>query len=344
MITIDGSYGEGGGQILRSSLSLSLVTGKQFVINNIRAQRSKPGLRLQHLKSVEAAKVVGDADVDGDSLGSKSVMFKPKGIFPGRFKFDINSAGSTSLVLQTVVVPLSLGKSASSITITGGTHVPWSPSYEYLKLHWLPTLQQIGFQFQIELEQAGFYPKGGGSIQARINPASYIRPLNLVDRDSLLQIRGISAIANLDRSIAERQRNQVLRRLGDRYSLNDIRIKHLPARFKGTFLLLIADFEKTQACFFSLGELGKPAEQVANQAVDELEYFLNTNGAIDKYLADQLLLPLALANGVSHLSTSQITKHLVTNAHIISIFLPVNISVQGNIGKPGMVVIDPHQE
>jgi RNA 3'-terminal phosphate cyclase (ATP) len=338
---IDGSQGEGGGQVLRSALSLSLLTGKDFIITNIRARRTKPGLRPQHLLSVEVAKIVGKADVVGDSLGSTSIKFAPKGIYPGRIKLDIGTAGSTTLVIQTIFLPLILAKDASLVTITGGTHVPWSPSFEYLTLHWLQFLQKIGIDIQLTLDKAGFYPKGGGCIQANIHPAGDLKPLDLFERGQLLQIRGISAVANLDRSIAERQRNRVIRRLGDKYYLNDIRIKNLASRFKGTYLLIIAEFEKTQACYFSLGEPGKPAEQVADEAVDKLEEFLSTDGAIDQYLADQLLQPLALANGVSRLRTSRVTRHLVTNANIITLFLPVKITIEGELGEPGLILIDP---
>jgi len=341
MIEIDGSQGEGGGQVLRSALSLALLTDKEFSIFNIRAQRSKPGIRPQHLQAVKAAKSVGKAVVTGDTLGSLSLKFIPGGIYPGRYKFDIGTAGSTSLVFQTIYLPLSLCKVASSVTISGGTHVPWSPIFEYLKHHWTMFLERMGFNIDLSLEQAGFYPKGGGSIQCIINPARNLKPLNQVERGRFLQIRGISAVANLDRSIAERQRNQVIRRLSDKYYLNDIRIRQLPSRFKGTYLLLIAEFDTTQACYFSLGELGKPAEKVADEAVDKLEEFMCTGAVVDQYLADQLLQPLAFTGGLSKFSTSKITKHLLTNADIIKLFLPVDINIEGEIGEPGLISITP---
>jgi RNA 3'-terminal phosphate cyclase (ATP) len=341
MIRIDGSQGEGGGQILRTALSLSLLTGKRFNIENIRARRSNPGLRPQHLKSVEAAKVVGKATVDGESLGSMSLRFSPMGIYPGRFKFDIATAGSTSLVLQTIYLPLSYSTVTSKVIITGGTHVPHSPSFEYLNAHWQKFLAKIGFNIELKLDQAGFYPQGGGCIRAGIKPANLLNPLNLIDRGNLHQIRGVSAVANLDRSIAERQRNQVLRRLADRYYLNDIRIVQLPSNFKGTFMLLIAEYDNTQACYFSLGELGKPAEKVADEAVDGIELFLKSDATIDQYLSDQLLLPLSFAHGVSQFRTPKITQHIITNANIITMFLPVKINIKGEIGEPGLIVVDP---
>lgn len=253
---------------------------------------------------------------------------------------DIGTAGSTSLVLQTIFLPLALAGAGSTATITGGTHVNWSPSYHYLELQWLPFMRKIGLDADLKLEQAGFYPEGGGRITVAIRPNSAIKPLQLTDRGPLRQIRGISAIANLPRHIAERQREQVIRRMGARYYLSDIRLVQLPARFKGTMMLLLAEFENSQACYFSLGELGKPAERVADEAVDQMEEFLATDGAIDQYLADQLLLPLALARGQSRLRTSAITQHLITNAEVIRQFLPVTIDIAGRLGEPGLISIE----
>lgn len=340
MIQIDGSLGEGGGQVLRSSLTLSLLTKYDFQITNIRSRRSNPGLRAQHLKAVEAAASVGRAGVQGAELGSTALSFHPEAIHPGRYSLEISTAGAASLVLQTIFLPLALAGAGSTITITGGTHVNWSPSYHYLELQWLPFMRRIGFNADLKLQLAGFYPEGGGHMTAAIPPNSAISPLHITERGRLRQIRGISAIANLPRHIAERQREQVIRRLGDRFYLNDIRLVELPARFKGTMLLLLAEFEKSQASYFSLGEIGKPAERVADDAVDQMEEFLSTDGAIDQYLADQLLLPLALARGQSELRTSKITQHLLTNAEVIRQFLPVTINIAGRLGEAGLVSIE----
>jgi len=340
MIQIDGSLGEGGGQVLRSSLTLSLLTKYDFQITNIRSRRSNPGLRAQHLKAVEAAASVGRAGVQGAELGSTALSFHPEAIHPGRYSLEISTAGAASLVLQTIFLPLALAGAGSTITITGGTHVNWSPSYHYLELQWLPFMRRIGFNADLKLQLAGFYPEGGGHMTAAIPPNSAISPLHITERGRLRQIRGISAIANLPRHIAERQREQVIRRLGDRFYLNDIRLVELPARFKGTMLLLLAEFEKSQACYFSLGEIGKPAERVADDAVDQMQEFLSTDGAIDQYLADQLLLPLALARGQSELRTSKITQHLLTNAEVIRQFLPVTINIAGRLGEAGLVSIE----
>ena len=343
-ITIDGSQGEGGGQVLRTSLSLSLLTGQPFLITSIRARRSQPGLRPQHLKAVEAAGRISSAEMEGAAVGSASLYFEPGEIHPGRYSFEIKTAGAASLVLQTVFLPLSQCNAASNITLTGGTHVPWSPSFHYLELQWLPFMQRAGFEARLELQEAGFYPQGGGRILATVRPVKEIRPLSITDRGRLRQIRGISAVSNLDRRIARRQREQVIRRLGARYPLNDIRIQEMPSRFMGTMLLLLGEFEFSQCCYFALGAKGKPAEQVADEAIDALEEFLATDGAIDQYLADQLLLPLSFAEGVSQLRTSKVTDHLVTNARIIQSFIPAQIEIQGEIGEAGTVTIHPGEK
>lgn len=339
MVEIDGSQGEGGGQILRSALALSILTGQAMRITHIRARRSNPGLMAQHLRAVDAAAAISKASVQGAVLNSTELVFEPVEIRSGRYRFDIRTAGATTLVLQTIFIPLSLASSASSVIISGGTHVPWSPSYHYLELNWLPLLIEMGFNAQISLDQAGFYPQGGGRISAVIRPVTEIKPLNLIQRGQLLKLQGISAVANLPLSIAERQKHQALKRL-ERLRPH-IKTVQMPSRFKGTLLLLSAEFENGRACFFGLGKLGKPAEQVADEAVDGLEVFLSTDATVDPYLADQLLLPLCLSKGASAIRSSRVSEHLLTNAAILSAFLPVEIDIQATIGEPGLVRVQP---
>jgi RNA 3'-terminal phosphate cyclase (ATP) len=341
MIKIDGSLGEGGGQILRSSLTLSLITGKGVQISNIRTKRKNPGLQHQHLCAVKAVHSIGRGEIEGAELGSTQLTYQPDTIHSGQYKFDIKTAGATTLVLQTIILPLSLANSKSHVKISGGTHVPWSPSFHFLDMQWLPYMTRLGFNIHISLDQAGFYPQGGGLIQSKTTPVEHIKPITIEERGDLIQIRGISAVANLDRSIAERQRNQVLRRLGDKYRLNDIRIKQLPSRYKGTILILLAEFESSTCCYFSLGKRGKPAEQVADDAVNEMESFMDTDGVMDEYLADQLLLPLAIANGPSIFKTPRVTSHLLTNAEVIKSFIDLTIFISGDLGNPGIVSVVP---
>jgi RNA 3'-terminal phosphate cyclase (ATP) len=338
-LQIDGSLGEGGGQVLRSALTLSLFTGTPVRLTNIRAKRPKPGLMAQHLKAVEAAAAIGRAQVDGAVLGSQRLTFEPNGIHAGHFHFDIATAGSTTLVLQTILPPLGLARTASTIVITGGTHVPWSPSFDYLDLHWLRYMEEIGFHAAATLPRAGFYPRGGGRVEATVQPAAAPSPLRLTERGPLKGIHGISAVANLDRAIAERQRRQALRRLSGYSNQIDIEPRDLPAPSPGTFLLLLAEFDGSRCCYVALGARGKPAERVADEAVDALAEFLATDGAVDQFLADQLLVPLTLAAGISEIRTSKVTEHLVTNAKLACRFIPAAVSVAGDIGRPGVVRI-----
>jgi len=342
MVSIDGNMGEGGGQILRTCLSLSLITGKPFKISNIRSGRSKPGLLAQHLSAVLLSQKVSRAQVNGAKLGSQTLTFYPGEIQSGKFQSEIGTAGSTSLVLQTVYLPLSFSDNPSRIRISGGTHVPFAPTFDWLKLHWIIFLEKIGLDVELEFFGAGFYPQGGGEIHAQINPVSMAKGLELSKRGTLKQIRGISAVANLDRKIAERQRERVIRRLGSKFPLNDIRIKKLPSKFKGTSILLVCEFENSQCCYTALGALGKPAEQVADEACDKVEQFLDAGCSIDEYTADQLVLPLSLAKSDSTFTISIITDHLLTNVQVINEFIQPNIEIRGNVGSPGEILIQPN--
>jgi RNA 3'-terminal phosphate cyclase (ATP) len=340
MIEIDGSLGEGGGQILRTSLTLSILTRQPVHLTHIRRGRKKPGLQPQHLKAVDAAAAISKAEVEGAHLHASEITFIPQEIRSGRYRFEIGTAGSTSLVLQTVLIPLSMTSSASTVIIGGGTHVPWSPSFHYLQLHWLPFLNEMGFNAAIQLDAAGFYPGGGGRISATIRPIpSHPAPLQLEVRGRLLQISGISAVSNLPISIADRQKRQALRRLQAHCSELRIKTTELPSPGKGTMLLLAAQFEHGRAVFAALGALGKSSEQVADEAVDDLLAFLESEAAVDEHLADQLLLPLALAKGTTSFTTPRITPHLRTNAAVLQAFLPLKIRLEEPDQGPAKVEI-----
>ncbi len=339
MIDIDGSGGEGGGQMLRSALALAAISGTPVRITNIRARRPQPGLMAQHLRAVEAAAAICGARVEGDRLRSQTLVFEPRALRAGSFHFDIGTAGSTSLVLQTILVPLSMATAASSVIVTGGTHVPWSPCFDYLHIQWLPSVRGIGFDLDLTLDLAGFYPRGGGRVRAAVRPASRLTALRVVERGALRRIRGLSAVANLDDSVAERQRRRALRRRTGRCGAIEIELVRMPARFRGTLLLLVAEFERSQCCYYGLGARGKPAEDVADEAVDALEEFLATDGAVDQYLADQLIVPLAYARGASELRTAKVTQHLLTNVDVVRLFIDRPIAVDGALGQSGLVRI-----
>ena len=340
MIEIDASFGEGGGQVLRSALALSVITRTPMRLTNVRARRPQPGLKPQHLKAVEAAAQISAARVEGASIGSQTLVFEPSALESGHYAFDIGTAGSTSLLLQTLCLPLSFAAGPSRLSLAGGTHVPWSPCFHYLQWQWLPYLAQIGYHVDCHLERAGFYPRGGGIVHADIVPSRHLKPLNLAERGRLLAIRGVSAVGRLDRSIAERQRSQAVERLQKLNVPLEIEVAEMPAVAPGTFIVLAAEFEGGRCCAFALGERHKRAEKVADEAADELLADIAAGGAIDAWLADQLLLPLAFVFGRSTLSVCSISLHLRTNAELLGYFLPARVEIEGETGEPGRVVIE----
>jgi RNA 3'-terminal phosphate cyclase (ATP) len=349
MIEIDGSAGEGGGQVVRSALTLAVMTGQPMHIANVRGRRAKPGLQPQHLAAVKAAAQISGAYVESAAIGSADLVFRPAGLYPGHYRFDIGTAGSTSLVLQTVFLPLALAHNGtaagaeSSVMLIGGTHVPWSPCFHYLDLQWLPFMARLGCDAGLEMLLAGFFPQGQGQVRATIRGVDRLAPLDLPERGALKAIRGISGAANLDMSIAERQRTHALQRLQGRHGKIEIECIDMPARSKGTFLLLIAEFRHSSACYFGLGALGKRAEQVADEACLWLEKFLAGTGAVDEYLGDQLLLPLAFADGASRFRTARVTQHLLTHADIIRAFGVAEIIIEEDAKGVGQVRVMPQR-
>jgi RNA 3'-terminal phosphate cyclase (ATP) len=341
MLYIDGSHGEGGGQVLRTSLALACLSQTSIQIINIRAQRPKPGLQAQHLQSVRAAAAICHAKISGDKAGSQSLYFEPNPIEPGEYRFDIGTAGATTLVLQTIFLPLCFAAGESRVTITGGTHVPWSPVFHYLDEHWLPCLRQMGVHATLHLDRAGFYPPGGGQIRAEIHPVEQLTPIEWTERGQLIEIRGVSAAAKLPAHVSQRQRDQARTRLGNKVKIETL---EMFASSPGSMMLLLAEFQSARGCFFGLGKKGKPAEFVADEAVNGLENFLSTSATVDKFLADQLLLPFALANNISRIHTVEVTQHLLTNASVIEQFGQAKITIEGSPGNPAQVQVIPRQQ
>jgi RNA 3'-terminal phosphate cyclase (ATP) len=342
-LQIDGNYGEGGGQILRTTLSLSCILKKPMELTNIRRGRKIPGLQPQHLTSVSACRKITQADVEGDVLQSTSLRFSPGDIVGGDFVFDVSekkrSAGSTSLILQTIFLPLCHAQTPSGIKVLGGTHVPWSPPFDYLKEIFAPMVRKIGCDIGLEINKWGWYPKGGGEVLGTIQPIVKFNSIDLTERGKLLNLSGISAVSNLPVTIAERQKNHALKILKDKGFSPEIDIYQAPSIGQGTFFLLKAEFENTIAGFSSLGEIGKRAEKVAEEACDDFLRFIQTRGAIDPHLADQLIPYLALAEGQSIFTVSKITNHLLTNIWVVEQFLPIEISVEGEEGEEGKITI-----
>lgn len=343
MIQIDGSYGEGGGQILRTALSLSCLHQKPFRIFNIRKSRKRPGLMPQHVTSVKAAQFISGADVRGNQSGSTELLFSPGEVKAGVFVFDIGTAGSTMLVLQTLAPPLLFSKGSSSITLKGGTHVPFSPSYHYVAEVLAHFLRRIGVEIRLSIESYGFYPKGGGKITAELMPVTRLAPLRLLERGRIVGLKGFSGVGNLPRSIAERQRNALIERL---HSVEvkpqcaaEIEVMNVPTPGQGTFVFLKAETENSVAGFTVLGERGKRAELIGEEAATEFFEYYDKGVALDPYLADQIVLYLSLCKEEAIFTTSRVTGHLETNLWVISLFRDFKYSVEGDLGKQGKVLI-----
>lgn len=344
MLQIDGSYGEGGGQILRTALTLSCLTGTPFCIANIRRGRQKPGLMPQHLASVRAAQAIAGALVQGAEPGSTALTFSPSAIRGGEFLFPIGTAGSVTLVLQTIILPLLFAGRPSRVTLTGGTHVPSSPSFHYLSEVFTPLLQSLGGDVRLTIDRYGFYPRGGGNICAEIAPTRGLRPLTLTVPGELRRISGCSGVGNLPIDIAARQRAAALAVLADGLGNRlpaDIELLDVAASGAGTFLFLLAETDAVRSGFTALGARGKRAETVGTEAAEELCAHLSTGAALDPHLADQVVPFLALAPGQSFFTTSRITRHLLTNLWVIGRFRPLRFRVTGEEGDPGEVTIFP---
>jgi len=341
-VRLDGSEGEGGGQILRTALALSVIARRPFEIANIRAGRKKPGLRPQHLACVKAAAKISGGEVEGATIGSTALRFLPHGLRAGNYRFEIGTAGSTSLLLHTIYLPLALAGSRSVVTFSGGTHVPFSPSFHYLERQWAVFMRRLGIEVELALGRAGYYPRGGGEVRAKILPARSLVGLRLRERGELERLEGVSGVSGLPRSIAHRQRDQALARLAEAGLTAGIEACELPSKGKGTFLVLVSRHAGGGgACYCALGARGKRAERVADEACDAMIAFLRREGALDEHLADQLLLPLALAHEPSEFTTASLTAHLVTNARVIERFGVARVVVEGQEGEEGLVRVWP---
>lgn len=346
-VTIDGSHGEGGGQVLRTALTLSALTGQPTHISRIRAGRRNPGLAPQHLAGVVATARICDAEVDGAKVGSTEIRFVPRmPPRPGDYLIDVaatagqGSAGSVTLIVQTLLLPLLFSGGNSRLTLHGGTHVAWSPPFDYLEQVYLPMLARIGVQAAVQLDAWGFYPVGGGQISVTIAPITApLQPITLEERGELKRIQGRAIACNLPADIAQRIANRasnVLAAAGLPANVNALRAK---GTGPGAGLFLVAEYAQALAGCGAIGAKGKPADKVADEACAELLNYHASDAPVDQHLADQLLLPLALAQGDSTFCTTQVTLHLLTNAEIIQHFVPARIAIDGAEGQPGTVTV-----
>jgi RNA 3'-terminal phosphate cyclase (ATP) len=339
MLELDGSFGEGGGQILRTSLALALLTGRAFHLRNVRAGRARPGLQPQHLMSVRAAATIGQAQLRGASLHSTDLVFEPGAVRAGKYRFDVGTAGSTGLVLHTLCLPLALcGHTPSELILVGGTHVSTSPCFHFLDTTWRRYLELCGLRISLRMNRPGFYPRGGGVVETAIEPCAGLHGIHLGAR-APVEAGGFSAVAGLDESIARRQARRATHRLqqqGLKVRLREESWEGGP----GTVLAVELDTAPVPTLFFALGARGKPAEQVADEAVDQTLAYLHSGDAlVDAHSADQLVLPLALARGGSEYRVAEVTRHLTTNISVIRRFLDRDIVCEGKEGESGTVRI-----
>ena len=331
MIELDGAHGEGGGQILRTSLTLSMITGRPFRIRNIRAKRAKPGLMRQHLVAVQAAAKVCDAIVVGDSVGSQELIFTPRAIQGGHFEFAIGTAGSCTLVLQTVIPALLFAGQASTIEISGGTHNPMAPTAQFLLRAYCPLLKKMGAELEIELVRHGFYPAGGGILRARVQPVPHLLPIDLLAPGERRACYAEAITAGIPPGVGIKELQRARELTG--WSDDALRMRQLDGgQGPGNAFLLTVESEQVTEVFSSIGEKQVRAQEVVERAVREMQRYLASGAAVGEHMADQLMLPLALAGGGSF-TTDHLSQHAITNAEVIALFLPVDVLVEAGAGN-----------
>ncbi len=322
MITLDGSQGEGGGQIVRSAVSLSSITGQPVMIENIRAGRKPRGLRPQHVTAIRAAADICGAAIDGVNIDSDMITFEPGGpVQAGDYEWAVGTAGATTLVMQTVMLPLALAKGESTVAIHGGTHVPFSPSGHYLRDVYVPTLLRLGADTEVYMDSYGWMPEGGGTLTAYIHGGARLEGGDMRDGGRLERIFGMAVGCNLPSHIPQRIANRAINLLSNMEVPVDIRPLRTRSISTGAGIFLAVELTNGRGGFGVLGRKGMPSETVAEQAVTDLLTFLDSQSAADKHLIDQLIIPLALAAGASVVSFESYTAHLATNIAVVQAFL-----------------------
>lgn len=351
-LLIDGSHGEGGGQILRTALTLSMITGRPICLERIRAFRRNPGLAAQHLTAARAAASLCNARLNGDALSSMVLEFWPeRPVTAGHYVVDVGrarqggSAGAIMLVLQTLLPALVFAAGDSRIDLRGGTHMAWSPPFDYVQSVWLPGLARLGVKASVDLLAWGWYPVGKGEVRARIEGLGagppVLEPLRLLERGPLRRISGRAVAANLPAHIPRRMTDRVQSLLADLGV--ELRIEPLcvHAACAGAGLFLTAEYTNVNCGFSAIGAVGKASEQVAEEAVEALLRHHGSGAALDRHLGDQILLPLCFACGSSHFSTQEITRHLETNAWVIERFGIARILAERAPSGTGQVTVSP---
>jgi RNA 3'-terminal phosphate cyclase (ATP) len=334
MIELDGALGEGGGQILRTALALAMITGQPFHIRHIRANRSKPGLMRQHLAAVQAASQICGAEVNGATLGSQELAFVPGKLQGGDYRFAIGSAGSCTLVLQTVLPALLKADTPSTLRICGGTHNPMAPPVQFLQRAWCPRIAEMGAQVELKLERFGFYPAGGGEVVATVQPCAHLAPRAWMARGE----RGYaeSFTAGIPARVAQRELECVGQ--GMNWGEDQLLTRQLPDNHgPGNALMLTLEYEHVSEVFTAFGEKSVTAENVARKVVGEARRYIASGAAFAEYLGDQMMLPLALAGG-GGFTVEEVSLHARTNAEVIERFLPVRFKFDRRDGLDACMV------
>lgn len=346
MVEIDGSFGEGGGQIVRSSLALSAVTGTPIRITNIRAGRKRSGLLRQHLTCVRAAAEVSGASVEGDQLGSKLVTFEPGAIKAGSYRFQISTAGSAALVAQTVLPALMLAEGSSNVVFTGGTHNPLSPPFEFLQKTFLPQLSKMGPKVESKLCSFGFFPAGGGEFRLGITPVEKLKGLVIVERGELTAKRVTAVVSQIDASVATRECETIRRRTGwDAKAFQTINVQNPVG--PGNVVLVELESEQVTEVVIGYGRPGLRAEQVARGVVRAARGYISAEVPVGEYLADQLLLPMGLAAAegeVSRFRTVKPSLHTTTHVQLLKMFLPIEIDMEKTARGHFLITVRPAEE
>ncbi len=346
LIEIDGSMGEGGGQILRNAVALSAVLLKPIRVYNIRAKRSNPGLRPQHLTGVKAVAELSSAEVSGLRVGSREIVFRPRRLGGGRMMFDAGTAGSTTLMLQSLMPAMAFSESMVEVELRGGTNNPMAPPVEYFQYVLLPTLEKMGCSFELELLRRGFYPRGGGVVRARSRPVDELKPIRLTEAGKVRKIFGISYSCRLPSHIVERMARTAERILKERGYDVEIRKEVLKPGDKvcsldpGCGIILVAELESGALLGSdNLGKLGVPAEKVAEDAANDLIKQLDTGAPVDKHLGDQLVIWASLASGTSEYRVSELTTHTTTSIELCRMFAGAEAEIKGSLGEPATIRI-----
>lgn len=337
MLTLDGSMGEGGGQVLRSALALSLVTGAPFRIVGVRSKRTKPGLLRQHLTALRMAAMVSSAEVSGAVLGSAEVTFRPGRLCAGAYRLAIGSAGSTALVLQTVLLPLLHAAGPSTVTVEGGTHAPSAPCFDYLSTVFVPALAEMGARVSLAMARPGFFPAGGGEVTATLEP-SKLGAFHRVVRGAVQSMTATAMVAAVPGEVAQRELATLATRFGSALSLRPLWITGSCG--PGNAVLLQCECAGARELFAAYGEKGVAAERVASGVADEAASWLASEAPVGAHLADQMLLPMALGAG-GRFVTVEPTMHSRTHAEVIARFTAARVRFERIDALRWMVEVAP---